>query len=291
MQFQKFISRLGNDIRLAAVNYFPANPGATAPLHIHYSRLHFTCVKSGRGICSVNGINWKLNAGTVHLVMPGEMHEYRADDEKPYVIYFMHFDWYGDFPQEMPRQMKIPTGERQVFFNQLHLLSQLYSQPQSPYSEYRRYGHMLLVLGELVRFSTSLQAIPVKQETFIALADHNLNKLMRALHGPPFKFPGIDELAAIYGVSRRTLITLFKKQTGMTIKQYYLNNVMNYAKLLMRDKSIRTRDIARLCGYSNLQNFLFAFKRRQSHSKSASGKIVPPPEKAINPEQGRASII
>lgn len=285
MQFQKFISRLGNDIKLMAVNYFPANPGATAPLHMHYSRLHITCVKSGCGICSVNGINWQLNAGTVHLVMPGEMHEYRADDERPYVIYFMHFDWYGDFPQEMPRRMKIPTGERQAFFNQLHLLSQLYSQPPSPFSEYRRYGHALLVMGELVRFSTiDRAAAPVQQQTFITIEDRNLNKLMRALHGPPFRFPGIDELAAAYGVSRRTLTARFRKQTGMTLKCYYLNNVMNYAKLLMQDKSVRTRDVAKICGYSNLQNFLFAFKRWRPHGGHAPQKIAPPPGKTMNPE-------
>ena len=71
----------------------------------------------------------------------------------------------------------------------------------------------------------------------------------------------------------------FRKQTGMTIKQYYLNNVINYARLLMRDSSIRTRDIARICGYSNLQNFLVAYKRWLPRGDYAPGHILSPDSK------------
>ena len=268
MDFRNFVSRLGSEIILREVNYFPAQPEEGTDLHTHFNRVHLTCVAGGYGVCTVWGNTWKLTPGTVHVVLPGEAHEYCADADKPYHIYFLHFDWFGKVPDELPRRMKIPHKQRRDFFRKLHELSQLYLQPTAAVTEFRKYGLMLLVMGELIRFAEENGGETLDQELPSGGSDHKLNTLMRSLYGPPFSFPGLDALAEECRMSRRKLIDMFRRYTGMSVKQYYLRNVMRYAESMFASGEFKAKDIARQCGYSNPQNFIFAYRRFQNEAKT-----------------------
>jgi AraC-like DNA-binding protein len=261
MNFQDFISRLGREIKLKEVNYLPARPGGGTNLHAHFNRVHITCVKSGCGICTVNEHSWKLTPGTVHVVVPGEMHAYSSDQHDPYKIYFLHFDWFGKMLDELPRRMIIPRNERKDFFLQVEKLSRLYSSSSTSISEFHKYGLILTIIGELIRFAETIAGESLDQNMPPGGTEKKLNIIMQALYGPPFTFPGIDDLSERSGMSRRTLINLFQEKNGMPIKQYYLRNVMNYAESIIAGGEIKVSDLALQCGFSNSQNFLFAYKR------------------------------
>lgn len=275
MEFRSFVSRLGSDIVLDRVSHYPAPSGITTVLHTHFNRLHLTCVKRGRGRCAVDGEEYLLSPGTVHLVLPGEIHLYQADEKRPYTIYFLHFDWYGEYP-ELPRRMKIPMSERRAFFARLHELARLYREPE-PISDYRRYGLTLLAMDDLLRFAASArERTPLAAGGFPGSDNAKLKCIMAALYGPPFHYPGLDLLAEKSGVSRRTLSDFFRRQVGMSIKQYYLNNVMLYAESMLESRRVKIREAARLCGYSNAQNFLHAYRRWQTARKDLPPRIIDP---------------
>lgn len=68
-----------------------------------------------------------------------------------------------------------------------------------------------------------------------------------------------DTLAALSGYNKRYFIRLFKKQTGLTPKQYMIHTKFNYAKkYLAHGKSVT--ECAHFIGYENVSSFSRDFK-------------------------------
>jgi AraC-like DNA-binding protein len=259
MEFRDFTSRFAKEIILDRVNFLPATPRLSTNLHSHFNLLHIACIKKGCGICRVKGKIWKLFPGAVQFVMPGEIHRYVADEKNPYHAYFLHLNWYGSIPDDLPRQLTIPSRERKRVYKILQELSELFSKPGRN-SELKIYGLFSIFLADVIRFSQEMKATPLRDYISGNSQDAKLNYVFEKLYGPPFEFPGIDELAEHCEISRRKFTALFRKLTGMSIKQYYLRNVMTYAGMMMESKELKITDIAAQCGYSNSQNFLHAYK-------------------------------
>lgn len=262
MDFRDFTSRFGREIILDKVNYLHAAPLLNTALHSHFNMLHIACVKLGFGICRVKDKIWKLAPGSIHFVMPGEIHRYVADAKKPYQIYFLHLNWYGSFFEELPRHLVIPPHERKCFFEKLNALSELFHRPDIG-SDFRKYGLFSLVIADIMKFSQETKAVPLKGYVLANSQEAKLNYVFKRLYGPPFEFPGIDALAEHCEMSRRKFTALFKKLTGMTVKQYYTRNLMAYASTMMESREFKIKNIASHCGYANSQNFMSAYKKHR----------------------------
>ena len=260
MEFRDFTSRFGQEIMLSRVNFLPASPLLCTNLHSHFNVLHITCVKKGRGICRVKDKIWKLVPGSVHFVMPGEIHRYIADNKNPYQIYFLHFTWYGTVPNEFPRQLVIPAHARKRLYKYLHEMAELFLKPEKT-SGLRKYGLLALFLADILSFADEGRTVSISDYISGNSQDAKLNYAFERLYGPPFQFPGIDELAEHCEMSRRKFTDLFKKITGMSVREYYLRNVMTYAATMLESKEFSIKAMASQCGYSNSQNFLHAYKK------------------------------
>jgi AraC-like DNA-binding protein len=260
MDFRNFVSRYNKEIIIKAVNFLPATPLLSTNLHSHFNMVHMTYVKNGCGTCRIEGKIWNLIPGTMHFVMPGEIHQYVADAKKPYQIYFIHLNWYGAIPEEFPRHLHIPFRERTFFNKHLKELSEIFHSASDAVSDFKTYGLFSLLIADILKFSRATKAVSLKSYIPINSQEARLNYVFEQLYGPPFKSPNIDFLIEHYRVSRRKFTALFKKLTGMTVKQYYLRNVMTYASAMMGNKEFKLKDIAVQCGYSNSQNFLHAYK-------------------------------
>jgi YesN/AraC family two-component response regulator len=71
----------------------------------------------------------------------------------------------------------------------------------------------------------------------------------------------LDSIAKNFFVSSYYLAHKFKSETGYTMKQYILNRQLGEAQSLLVFSDISIKDIASICGYSNLQYFYSVFKK------------------------------
>jgi AraC-like DNA-binding protein len=71
----------------------------------------------------------------------------------------------------------------------------------------------------------------------------------------------LDSIAKSFFVSSYYLAHKFKRETGYTIKQYILNRKLGEAQSLLVFSDVSIKDIAAICGYSNLQYFYSVFKK------------------------------
>ena len=275
MNFQRWINRLGSEIIPLAVNCFQATENQGTTEHAHPGQLHIACFEKGGGSCTVNGIDHKIHPGDIYVIFPGEMHRFIPRKDNPYKACFLHFSWFGSLPAELPPELKIPKGDRRRFFQLCQELSDtIRMEDGTAEKEFIFYSLLLRLWGELLRFARNCQLSKSLSRPSTGIS-RLLNPVIEKLHGPPFFYPGIDELAEQNNLSRRNLTKLFRQHTGCGIKQYDLANVMHYAKSVREKQSMTTAELARQCGYSTAQNFLLAYKKYFStHSEeSNAGKV------------------
>ncbi len=87
--------------------------------------------------------------------------------------------------------------------------------------------------------------------------------------------PTLDELARALGLSRTTLCTKFRAQTGMSVRSCLNALRMEEAKAHLRETDASVADIAAAVGYHNPAAFSTAFKRATGTTPHAWRQAIP----------------
>lgn len=259
--------QLQTNILDVIANHFTASAGEQNNMHLHPNRWHITYTVHGRGECIVGGQKYKLRPGLIHVVYPNEIHKYRADKERPYTIYFLHIDCGGPIPDIFPRT--IPSSR--LSRNTLKIFGQLTYLCHSALN--RRHSiRMHALLGVLLADLIELDTAPdlPSASTFPNKPRHaKFDDILERMRTPPFKYPGINNLASLLNMSRRSFTQYFRKIAGMSVQEYYLKYRLNHAQMLMEAGELRVKEIARQCGYANSQNFTRAYKKYRARKEQA----------------------
>lgn len=257
MHKEDFVQLLGNSVKISRVTSFQGIPGERAAWHAHYNRLHLAFIESGRGEYEMRGRIWQLRANSVIMAMPGEFHEFRVDERYPYFAWFIYLDYLADPPDFLSRSMQ---ADKKVF----RLLARLADACKTPDNKLMQYGLLLEI------FALLKNAEPAAGTAGRAGIEPAWAPVFKALHGPPFNYPGIDALSEMRKVSRRNFTSWFHKVTGQTVKEYYLDKVMTYAEKMLCE-NMPQKELASRCGYSNVQNFMAAYRAYRSGKGGKKG--------------------
>ena len=129
--------------------------------------------------------------------------------------------------------------------------------------------HLDLVSGKTAQ---SVEALGLKPETIESL-HHAKEIFTREFEHPPM----LLALAKTVGVSDRTLRRGFKSLFGTTITAYVMQQRMQQAHRLLRERKWTVTQVARMVGYSQLGHFSAAFKRQFGITprECLSGRTLP----------------
>ncbi|MDD5483177.1 MAG: AraC family transcriptional regulator [Kiritimatiellae bacterium] len=247
------------DIFSVTANHFAASPGEQTNLHLHPDRWHITYTVRGKGACLAGGRKYNLRPGLVHVVYPNEIHKYRADVKTPYTIYFLHINCDGPVAEIFPRAI----AARRLSRNTLRIFGQLtrlcHSVPPKRCS-LRKHALLGVLLADLLELDEAPE--PRGQIAARSRSEQaGFKDILEQLRMPPFRYPGINRMAAQLNMSRRSFTAYFRKLAGMSARAYYLQYRMSHARMLLAAGELRVKEVARRCGYSNSQNFIRSYKK------------------------------
>lgn len=81
-----------------------------------------------------------------------------------------------------------------------------------------------------------------------------------------FRPVSLELIAKRIGMSKRTLTSLFRKETGSSVLNYVQGLRIDHAKRLLKDSQRPVVTIAFECGFDNLSNFYRTFKKFTNQS-------------------------
>lgn len=214
----------------------------------------------------------ELEEYELFIVIDGEL--YIADEEKKYTVhkgeyllmepvkkqygykksyssfYFLHF-LYREQEFDLPMQGELPNIQRIII-----LLNQLQDTDRRYHDAYTS---DLLATGILLEIQNqgkdrNLHSGPSKkQQLYQAILDY--------IKWNCFSRIAVTELADYFGYNDKYLSSLFKEMSGIPLKQYLMQERMEYAKAALMDSTTSVAEIAESMGYSDHHNFSHAFKK------------------------------
>lgn len=156
----------------------------------------------------------------------------------------------ADYRLELPVYHKLATPERVII-----LMKQLQDSA-------RRYGdkkfNNTLAWAVLQEIACQCQKQSVSKDQTASQLFHDIADYIQYFVSQPLK---VTEIAEHFGYSSRYLSELFHKYGGMSVKQYILQQKMEYAMAALSDTNRTITQIACEAGFEDANHFTSAFKK------------------------------
>lgn len=152
---------------------------------------------------------------------------------------------------QLPTYGKLPSPDRVIILmKQLQDCARRYHNP--PLND----SLTMAIISEIAcqaRHDSPSEALHPKSQLMNDITDYIQYSIGAAMK--------IEEIADYFGYNGKYLSALFKKQTGISIKQYILNQKMEHAMAELTDTNRTISQIAYDVGYDDVHNFTNAFKK------------------------------
>lgn len=241
--------------------------------HDRFTLLDYELIVMTEGTLYITyaGENYTVENGE-YLLLPPKRNAWRQGYQPGYcAFYWMHFS-YGSIPDEkspvpvlptfpgngsepmfsIPQQGKIPKTEKMVV-----LMKQLQDSSKNNYPQLALDTMAMCVLTELYSQlylhtpeNTSLQ---VGKQIYSDILDYVKLHIAENIK--------VTDIAQHFGYNAKYLSHLFAEFTGMSLKQFILNQKMDTASFMLTDSNQSINDIARALGFSDSHNFSRTYKR------------------------------
>ena len=237
----------------------------------HFETGYMLCfVQTGSGVLTRNGKDYPVRQGQAFLVFPGEDSKYRTDGSSASSTCWLRARGVmaeetlmnAGFSRERPTAVCTEIGS--ILRLMRVLLQTEKSRAKSPHlkkedqertKELMQTGYLYLILGKL----TESRRKPAAEEDTGRNADKvYINAARNLLADPMLK---ISETAEIIGISRGYLSSIFKKETGLSPKEYQLQARMEKAGHLLGTSEASVSDIAEQLGYADVFSFSKSFHK------------------------------
>lgn len=206
-------------------------------------------ISSGTGIYNVDGVDHEARSGMLFLMTPVSFHSVKTNSLELYNVMFSENLCDGQMLAELvllgSLSVEITESDR-GFFNEL--FAELARSGED--EKYRSYI-LNAIVGKLRGYSSDNE----KRETPIAKGMFYLISNFR-------NNPTLAETAAYAGFSPTYFSSIFKKETGVSFKEYVDRLRFNYAKKLAETSDISVMEIAAESGFDDYPNFIRRFKAR-----------------------------
>ena len=200
--------------------------------------LHF--VVSGTGIFQINGKTYHPCPGQIFVAPPHTQIFYQADLEQPWEYIYIAFEFDGELPVALPDVLSCPQAA--------HIFDSL------KYAFHLQNGRAEYLCSKIWEFfSLLLEGVPEKPDY--------IRQATNCIHAEYMNNLTVQKIADRLGLDRTYLSSLFKKQLGISPKQYLLRYQMEQAATLLSGRPVSVNIVAASVGYNDIYTFSKAFKR------------------------------
>jgi AraC-like DNA-binding protein len=225
-------------------------PGPTQQEHISlYNDLVY--VVKGKVNYVVDHQVIHLTEGDLGYFPKDRLKRAHADPNGSFQCYSLIFlyDFLEGNPVELPLPMRIKSKSVDSMVTRWEHLREIWTTKQPGYLLQSRAVVMLLIF-ELLKFSLTKTEPP----------SDNMSKVKRYIANHYNQRLTVDELASLLKLNPVYFGSLFKKNTGLSVKEFINRVRIENAKLLLGKGIFNVSEVAELCGFQDIFYFSKVFK-------------------------------
>ena len=248
------------------------------PIHWH-DEMEIIYIKKGHGIITVDFTQYQVSAGTLALIIPGQLHsiEQYENESMEYenIIFSLDLLCTGSM-DALSSEFFEPFLAGTIGFEHLvccddehyPALSSCLNHIDSISSSFPK-GYRLAIKGALFTFFytifTNSTDIPApKNDPHI----ERLKSVLKYIETNYMNTISIDEISSVSGFSASHFMRFFKSAMGTSFTSYLSSYRLSMAARLLLLTNNSILDIALSCGYENLSYFNRSFKKRYKKTPS-----------------------
>ncbi len=215
-------------------------------------RLYY--VTEGRGMITVDDINFFVTAGQSFLTFPSSTVKAEPDKNDAWSFKWVEFRgleaaWLISqtvFSKKHPVVDKIPVPDFEEYFDVFE------SNYNSMYARCRAGAKIIILLSYYLEY---FPCITTASNNYAIMARDYIEKNYR---NPEFS---VKSVADYVKIDRTYLYRLFKEETGESVIDYINNRRISRAEAMLADENISIKDIAYSVGFSDQMYFSRVFKK------------------------------
>jgi AraC-like DNA-binding protein len=216
----------------------------------------------GKGHIEIEKAKFELRPNQFIIIPPHRFHRYQADLHDPWTLYWVHFssnkltELNNEFkvaqfyaPTDMHYNEKIPD----IWVEMYSSLASGYSVGSIGYANFCLYRFLSFFLFPNNNYEISEKQTPIDKS--IEYMKANINKRLST-----------DEIARLFQYSSSHYTAIFKKKTGLSPIDYFINMKIHYACQMLSQSDLKIKEIADKIGYDDPYYFSRLFKQIMSKS-------------------------
>lgn len=253
-------------IRLLQAGRYYCSPGTIVTDHVHDGYYELTVVNGGSATVLTNDKYIPVKKNDIFVGFPNDLHGIVASVDDP--IQYDHLAFIIDKKELGEPMRKIATEHadaesRIIYDRRIHsllvdIIGELANE-QIYYKEYLLYTIYNIIICVIRKFGEKSQAV------FSENASENerfCNRIMNFIDANIYDLENLNGLTQITNYNYNYLSSMFKKTTGSTLRDYFLNRKLETADILVKEDKLKIHEIADKMHYSSADAFTKAYKKK-----------------------------
>ncbi len=232
--------------------------------HTHIDWFELTIALGGKGEIYTNRKKLSVSEGDIILSFPCDIHKIVSDADNPLKFAFISFHSADEgIKQEFDKiSQAFYESDKRVFRDPNvaalteMIISEMSATSYEQVSVTSALLHSLIIL--VLRAFLYKQAKPTQNHT--ASNEVLCHKVMRYIDNNLFVLENLSDVAQYFHYNYCYLSKIFKQTTNHTLTQYFTEQKLERAKLLIKERRLSFTEISNLLHYSSLYSFSKSFK-------------------------------
>lgn len=244
-----------------AYGYYPRASGHSMQREEHNDNLMIYCAE-GCGHIRSEHFSGTARQGDIILLPAGQPHQYQADADDPWTIYWVHFD--GMQTRQLIEELAFDPENLIISIGQQPLLEgdfkRLLSLRQGSY-RHTVFNYTFNYAAALTRQILQFLALQIRTSTQTRQPNFNLDQLQSLMLENIDGELDLDTLAASTKLSRHHFAAKYKKLTGISPIRHFNHLKMERACYLLDVSNESVKTVGARLGYSDPLYFSRIFKK------------------------------
>lgn len=263
---------LHGGLNVVQTGRYYTHPGEIVPTHYHRDYFELTVVTDGRGTIVTNDKKVEVQKNDVYVSFPHDKHKIISSTDDPLTFDNVAFLWEKTPYRKELRNIMQTFYEADARIVRDQRINQLVSLLLSEFTDQKEfYADCVknLILTLIVYTVRSFNEKIASTERKKTSAETLCARIMNYVDVNALEIENLDDVKAVTDYNYSYVSALFKKTTGVTIREYLLNKKMEIAYALVKENKLKIFEIAEKLHYSDANAFSKAYKQKYGVSPQA----------------------
>ncbi len=259
-------------ITLIQAGRYCCEAGTVVPTHLHDNIWELTVVNDGKGTILTNGKSIPVKQNDIYVSFPYDNHGIISSDDDPlqydHLAFIVENDDYRKTLLEIAAEYGDPDAriisDRRINYLTYCVISE-FNKEQRYYKDIVLYTIYNIIIYVIRKFKEKADNIYYNAVVFSENASESekfCNRLMTYIDENIYAVENLGDIIKLTNYNYNYISALFKRTTGTTLRDYYLNRKLETADVLVKEGKLKIYQIAEKLHYSAADAFTKAYKKK-----------------------------